>query len=147
MNNTQNTNPDTSNPQQAVPANGASNAADFQSTAPEGALQTSTQDLTVQQTGEPASGDSSQTGTSSSTYVWVGGVVLLLLVGIVLLVRLIKEAIDENAAPAATRSSRPAASSAAKPKAQSKAAAKKASTKKKPASKGQKRKKSASRKK
>lgn len=137
--NTQNTTPETRNPQQSVPANGASNAADFQSTAPDSALRAETQDLNVQQTGEPAAPSVKETTSDASFYFWAGGVALLIIVGIFLLIRLIKEAVEENMEPAMSKPAKITTTKQAKT--QSKSVARKASSKKKPASGSQKRKK------
>lgn len=129
MENTQSS-PNTANPQQAPSAGGASNAADFQSTAPSDALRTEMQNLSVQETGQPLEGGRSVASGSGSNG-WIIVVVAMAVVAVFVIFKLIREAIEDNRATSA-RAAAPAASSSAKKKP---ATTKKASPAKKPAAK------------
>lgn len=146
INNTQSA-PGTANPQSAVPADGASNGADFQSTAPSEALRNQVDNLSVQETGEPATGSQAPATATDFPLGWVVAIGITVVIGIVVLVRLLKEAAEESA-PAPVRKSAPVtakSTKAAKAPAK-KTTAKKTSAKKKSAP-AQRKKKPAARKK
>ena len=106
---------------------GASDAADFQSTAPAATLNEGAKNLTVQETGEPA--DAIAKVTEGWPVAWVIGIVLLVAAGGFIFYKLLKESIDETAEPAPAP--KPAASK--KPAAAAKKSAAQRSAKKKSA--------------
>lgn len=140
---TRNTQPatDVANPQDAGTSNGASNAADFQQTAPSETLRNEVDNLTVQETGEPATAGAVQTANDGMPMGWIITVVVMVIIGIIVLVKLIKESVEEDKTP-----SRSVATSAA-PKVVKSQPAKKKATAKKKASPNQRKKKTATKKK
>ncbi len=134
-NTSNNSQPNTANPQTAVPADGASNAADFQTTAPSDTLRNEVENLSVQETGEPLASSGVQAADTGWPIGWVITVGIMAAIALFVLVRLIKEAIEEE-----KTSTRSATVSAASRKSTPKKAAKKKpgaaqNKKKKPAKK------------
>lgn len=127
LNQTQST-PQTSNPQDAVPSEGASNSADFQSTAPEEALRQQTEALSVQETGDPVSG-STTAALDNSFSIAILFIIGLLIAGAVIFYKLMKETVEESAQP----QSKPAATK--KSSTTKKTPAKKPASKKTPSGK------------
>ncbi len=122
QNNTNNTPaPATSNPQDPAAYPGASNGADFQSTATREALTgQSNQELTVQETGQPIAGNgTAAAGGLPELWLWIGGFVVIVIIIVVVVRKLINEPLDEMA-------DRPAAAPARKPTTAKKTAAKSA---------------------
>lgn len=114
----------TQNPQQnSVPSDGASNAEDFQSTAPQDALNSQTDSLSVQKTGDPITGSISSVQGNSITLVVILAVVVAV-AAVFIIIRLLKEGAEDDRL-----------AEASKPKAADLKAAKKPAAKKKPAKK------------
>lgn len=139
---TRNTQPasNVANPQDVGTSNGASNAEDFQSTAPSEALRNEVDNLTVQETGEPATGTTRQTTGNDMPIGWIITVGFIVVIAIYVLVKLIKEAVEDNkTTPRSTVSAAAPAAKTIKKKPVKKTAAKKKSApnqrKKKPAAK------------
>lgn len=101
LNQTQNSD-QTANPQNSGTYSGASNGADFQSTAPAETLDTSNQALSVQETGEPLTGMNQPDG-GMSAWVWVGGILAVVVI-VAIIVKLLR--MDDE--PAASVVSAPA---------------------------------------
>lgn len=99
----------TQNPQD-VTSDGASNAADFQSTAPADALNQEAQSLSVQETGEPLSGTAAAEAASNAAWLWGVGIVLILIVAAVIIYRVLREEAEADEAEMA----RPAKAASAK---------------------------------
>lgn len=89
-----------SNPQDAANP-GASNGADFQSTAPATLLNEKEDNLTVQKTGDPVVGDQTQAAADSFPLGWAIGIVIAVVVGAIVLVMLLREAMEEADIPVA----------------------------------------------
>ncbi len=126
--------PQTSNPQGAASAIGASNSTDFQETAPQEALSQSAEQLQVQETGQPLSGTATSVVENSSSVLVITGIIALLIVGAWILYKLMKETVEEDLtpSPAAAKKSagakKPATTTKKKPAAKSRS---KKSTRKK----------------
>ncbi len=127
LNRTQSTIP-TSNPQGATSTEGASNAADFQSTAPSEALNEQTESLSVQETGQPAEGVATVAADGLST-LWIGIIVVVIAIGGWLLFKLLKETVEEESRPAPKPAAK-TATTAKKAKTTSKSSARKTTKKK-----------------
>lgn len=123
LNNTSTT-PDTANPQNASQSSGGNRAEDFQPAAEASALDENTQELSVQQTGEPREGVAKLTD-GANYWAW-GLIAVVVVVGLVWFVKLLIEDTAPDAAPARSAVSKPSAK---------KAAAKKTTAKKKPSAK------------
>ncbi len=108
----------TQNPQDIT--DGASNAADFQSTAPVDALNQEAQNLSVQETGDPITGAAVSTAGDSMPWVWGAGIVLILVVSIVIIYRVLREESEADelvtARPARASSAKSAAKKPVRPK-------------------------------
>lgn len=108
----------TSNPQDAVPASGASNSEDFQSTAPQETLNQQTESLSVQKTGDPLRGTTTAVVENGFSIMFVA-VIATLVVGAFILYKLMKETVEETSEPeskpAATKKPSTAKKSARKP--------------------------------
>lgn len=134
LNNTQ-TAPDTRNPQDVIPADGASRAEDFQSTAPQDALNQELDSLEVQSTGEPLSGTLEGVSSDNSIFLGTFAIFVLLAAGAFVLARLLKESSEDIASatsPAAAARPKATANKASKTK---KAPAKKKTSSGKPVAK------------
>ena len=125
----------TRNPQSSANP-GASNASDFQSTAPPNALNQEAENLSVQETGDPISG-TVQPASESFPVTWTIAIIVVVIASVWLLVKLFKEEVEEMHTPAVA-AKKPAASVAAKksakkiaPKKKTVAKARKKSSKKK----------------
>lgn len=95
-----NSTPQTSNPQDAASAGGASNSADFQSTAPKETLNQEAESLSVQQTGEPLKGVTASVMENGLSTIVVLTVIVLVVIGGWILYKLLREAVEENTEPA-----------------------------------------------
>lgn len=99
LNTTDNTQ-ENSNPQNAANP-GASNGADFQSTAPATLLNERDDTLSVQETGDPIEGGSRPVSADSISLGWTIGIVIAIVVGVMVLMMLLREAMEEADVPVA----------------------------------------------
>jgi hypothetical protein len=123
----------TENPQQSVTTPGASDASDFQSTADSEALTQETDSLSVQSTGEPLNSGAQINVASNTAWLWVLGLVAIVLVSALFIRRLSQEEAATIAATTAKKSNtKPAKKSASQ---RTGSTAKSKTSKKKPARK------------
>lgn len=118
--------PDTQNPQEVTPSQGASDASDFQQTAPSDSLTQDAQNLTVESTGEPNNA-ATQTASNNGNWSWGIGIALIVAVVVAVIYRIFREEM------AAERAGSTPVSAAPKKSASVKKAASKKPTKKKSA--------------
>jgi len=78
---------------------GSSNGSDFQTTAPQDALNEGTENLSVQSTGDPLSGSVSNNANDSLPMSWIIGIFLIIIIGGFIFYKLLRETIEEATSP------------------------------------------------
>ena len=128
----------TQNPQGSAPAPGASDASDFQQPAGQDALNTQTDSLSVQETGDPITGVQQQ-AASDFPLGWVIIIGVSVIIAVVVIFKMIKDMIEEDKASLRPAKSSPASSTRKPTAAKKPAKSVSRSGKKKPAKKSKKR--------
>ncbi len=112
------------NPQDTSTPRG-NESSDFQETAPPNSLNESTENLTVETTGEPISGGSTNVVNEGLPTSWIVGIILIVVIGGYVFYKLLKETIEESTPEVApskatvkksSSSTKPASKSTAKKK-------------------------------